>query len=158
MGSYIVLSPPGGEARSERNRFVKDGFAIWAALFPFLWALSKRLYLEAVVLFAFEAGVFLISLDPFLDLPASAFSLALGILWGLEARNWQISRLEKAGWQQQAVISAQSLGDAEAMFYGSVTVTPEREAPRGWQPTNKPLPSAGNTFALGLMDYEKGRP
>ncbi len=157
MGSYIVLSPPGGEARSEQNRFIKDGFAIWAALFPFLWALSKRLYLEAIVLFALEIGVFLISQDPFLDFPASAFSLVLGILWGFEARSWQISRLEKAGWQQQAVVSAQSLGDAEAMFYGSATVTRERAVPRGWQPTNKTPPSAGNTFALGLMDYEKGR-
>lgn len=157
MVSYVVLSPPGGSARDEKNRFIKDGFAIWAALFPFLWALSKRLYVEALVLFAVELGVLFLSRDPQLDVPVSAVSLIISLLWGFEARNWLVMRLEKAGWVQQAVISAPSLGDAEAMFYGSPETAPIRENSRGWTPAGKASAPAGSGFALGLMDYEKGR-
>ncbi len=157
MASYIVLSPPGGDAQDEGNRFIKDGFSLWAAVFPFLWALSKRLYVEALVLLALQSGVFLATQDARLELPASAFSLILGLLWGFEARNWLAGRLEKAGWQQRAIIVASSLGDAEAMFYGGAATARLRETTHALGRGNKPVPSTDNAFALGLMDFNKGR-
>lgn len=157
MSSYIVLSPPGGEARDEKNRFIKDGFAIWAAIFPFLWALSKKLYVEALVLFAIELAIISLSQNPDMEGPATAVSLIISLLWGFEARNWLVGRLEKKGWRQEAVISAASLGDAEAMFYGSAAATPARERPWGLTATNRARTPDGTAMALGLMDYEKGR-
>ncbi len=158
MASYIVLSPPGGDVQDEKNRFIKDGFSLWAALFPFVWALSKRLYVEALVLLALQSGVFFMTRDPRFELPASAFSLFLGLLWGFEARNWLANRLEKAGWQQQAIIVASSLGDAEAMFYGGAATVRPRKTAHALGRSQKPTPSTEGAFALGLMDYDKGRP
>ncbi|MCO6187949.1 DUF2628 domain-containing protein [Rhizobium sp. L1K21] len=155
MTSYIVLSPPGGIARDEKNRFIKDGFSIWAAVFPFIWALTKKLYVEALILFAIELAIIYLSQNPDLEGPATAVSLIISLLWGLEARNWLVGRLEKKGWQQEAVISAPTLGDAEAMFYGNAA--PAREPPWGRTTTNKAATPGGTAMALGLMDYEKGR-
>ena len=156
MASYIVLSPPGGEARDERNRFIKDGFALWAALFPFLWALTKRLYVEAIVLLALQIGLAILADDPQFELPASVAAIVLGLLWGFEARNWQANRLEKTGWRQQTIIVAQSLGDAEAMFYGSAG--PAKTTPKNLGRSGQPADGAkSGNFALGLMDFDKGR-
>ena len=120
MASYVVMQPASGEDAADRAVFIRDGFAFWAFVIPFFWCLWHRLWLEAV--FVFAASLLLAAAAVVIeagDWPAAVLSLLVNLLVGLEGNNRRIEASRRRGLVEAAIVSANSLADAEERFYGS---------------------------------------
>lgn len=98
--------PPGPEGwpepKSRPPVLVKEGFALWAALFGPFWFLAHRLWVEA-------AGMLALILAAGLLLPeawAGVAVPALHLLAGFEARDRLRARLARRGQRLAAVVAA----------------------------------------------------
>jgi hypothetical protein len=123
MAIWTVHEPPargrGSLDHAERIEFVRDGLSWPALLFPLPWMLVKRLWLVAAL---YVAG--LIVLNVVLILAgqselATVLDLAISVIVGLEAANLRRWTLERRGFRLVAVLSEQSLTDAERRFFAS---------------------------------------
>jgi uncharacterized protein DUF2628 len=115
--SWIVLeAPPGATvAEGEELVFLRDGFSFLAFLFPPLWLLWHRLWVEAAVTFAIligaagveQLGGWTVSLP---------IQLMLSIFVGCEGNGFRIARRRRRGWSDIAVIDAANGHDAETRY------------------------------------------
>ena len=156
MASYYVLTPPGATNPEKQTLFVRDGFSWLAFLFPLPWLLVRRLWLISglsVVLFllAVLAAEYL-NLD---GLPL-AYTVVLCLWTGLEGGHIRATSLQRRGWDLQASIAAQSIDEAEAVYFGELPQATGSSGPApsfsggsGSHPTH--------TVALGLIGSYGGR-
>jgi len=104
MRVWTVHLRPALAGKPARTVIVREGFSWWAALFPLLWFLAKRLWIVAALYFA------LATLLGFV-LPSSISPwamVALQILAGLEARNLQRWALERQGFRLMGVVQGRN--------------------------------------------------
>ncbi len=96
---------------------VKEGFS-WPAFFlAFLWALWHRLWLEAGVIFALNAGIglaaLMIPLDP---LSHGALSLGLAAIVGTMGNDLKCRKLASQGFELAGVASGENSDSALVRF------------------------------------------
>lgn len=123
MASFVVLEPEGlpeglnEEPTTETTVFVRDGFAFFALIVPFFWLLSKRLWLEALVVLAATIAIgSAANIAQFAPIaPFLAFLIA--VLVALEGNNWQIAKWRRRGFIEKAVIDANDLDEAEIRYF-----------------------------------------
>ncbi|MBM3593964.1 MAG: DUF2628 domain-containing protein [Alphaproteobacteria bacterium] len=104
MRVWTVHLRPALAGKPARTVIVREGFSWWAALFPLLWFLAKRLWIVAALYFA------LATLLGFV-LPSSISPwamVALQILAGFEARNLQRWALERQGFRLMGVVQGRN--------------------------------------------------
>ncbi|WP_439272990.1 DUF2628 domain-containing protein [Pseudochrobactrum sp. HB0163] len=179
MASYIVLEPtdvvqlkPAFSASAGRNGagdhtvFVRDEFTVFALILPFFWLLAHRLWWQALMIALISWGLANI-LGAYISsaLALSVLSLLLSVFVALEGRNWYLAKLRRKGYEEVALINADSLYDAEILyFYGAAHVV-DRTDPEGGVATGAgstvsiPAPEGGNPAAadmIGLVEY-RGR-
>lgn len=123
MASYYVLTPPGATDPEKQTLFIRDGFSWLAFLFPLPWLLVRRLWLIsglsiALFLLAVLAAEYL-NLD---GLPL-AYTVVLGLWTGLEGGHIRAMALQRRGWELQASIAAQSIDEAEAVYFDELPQT-----------------------------------
>lgn len=118
MALFTVLEPPQGEI--DKVTFVKEGFAPGALVFTVLWALWHRMWVVAAILFsllvAVSLSLSLLELDP---LMASLLELAIGLIFGFEARKLWIMSLERSGYRNEGLIEASNQEAAELEYFAS---------------------------------------
>ena len=115
--SWIVLeAPPGATvAPGEELVFLRDGFSLLAFLFPPLWLLWQRLWIEAVVTFAVLVAA--AGIDQLSGLTVSLpVQLVIAIFVGCEGNGFRIARRRRRGWNEVAVIDAANGHDAETRY------------------------------------------
>jgi len=131
-----------GETPLEAAIAVPERFSIAALLFGFLWALYRRLWLIAIVIFGVQLGLpyatELVSLPPALG---SVALLAFGIYVGCSANDWRREKLERNGYAMAGLAAGRDLEEAERRFFGSVNERRSSAAP----PTPPVLPRAFGT-------------
>nr|WP_316651080.1 DUF2628 domain-containing protein [uncultured Gellertiella sp.] len=159
MASYLVLTPQGTRGPTDAARFVRDGFSIFALVFPLLWMLAHRLWLPAALLFAIEAVIGYYAAQTGHDTGAALVLFALSLLIALESGQIRYRFLSGKGWQTGAIIPAGSLAEAEEIYFSGLSGTAPSSDP--------PLPVVAKAGpwggmrhqgpALGLFDYGKGR-
>ncbi|MBB6260779.1 hypothetical protein FHS77_001320 [Paenochrobactrum gallinarii] len=118
MASFVVLEPEGlnEKAQADATVIVRDGFAFFALIVPFFWLLSKRLWLEAFVVFAAILAIGSAATTQFA--PVVPFLIFLvSVLVALEGNDWQIAKLRRRGYVEKAVIDANDLGEAEIRYF-----------------------------------------
>jgi hypothetical protein len=152
MASYVAMQPPGSSDIRIRTVFVRDGFSWIAFLFPPVWLLWHRLFVETLLYLA--AAVVLATLVEVLDLQplSAAITLLLSLYVGLEGPALRMGSLSRRGWRQAGVVDAASRDDAEVRFFGGPGALAAAEPlPR---PVTSPVlrPSRPGP-ALGLFDY-----
>jgi hypothetical protein len=104
MRVWTVHLRPALAGKPARTVIVREGFSWWAALFPLLWFLAKRLWIVAALYLA------LATLLGFV-LPSSISPwamVALQILAGFEARNLQRWALERQGFRLMGVVQGRN--------------------------------------------------
>lgn len=113
MAAYVVIEPPG---RANEPVFVRDGFAWLGFLFPPLWLLWNRLWIEAgfavLAAMAIAAASQAFGLGPF----SSALSLLVSLYVGLEGRALLVAARLRRGWQERGVVEAADAEEAEARY------------------------------------------
>ncbi len=103
--------------------FVPEGFTLWAFIFRPLWALYHRLWLVAAVM-----ALVLISLSllyTFLGLsPTQIFliDILVAFVIGAEANDMRRWTLARRGYVQKAVVSGDTLEEAELRYYHGAAV------------------------------------
>jgi hypothetical protein len=117
MASWVVLeAPPGASAASGEELVVlRDGFSFLGFLFPPLWLLWHRLWVEAAMAFAVLLGVGAVERLGGLAISAP-LSLLVSIFVGLEGNGLRISAWRRRGWLEAAVVDARSEDDAETRY------------------------------------------
>jgi hypothetical protein len=118
MASWIVMEPPRIGHPSDRPdlAFVRDGFSWLAFLFPPLWLLWHRLWIEAVVAFAVLLSAAALERVDGLAAGASLISLLVSIFTGLEGNGLRIAARRRRGWNFLTVVEADNLEDAETRY------------------------------------------
>jgi hypothetical protein len=116
MTIYTVLEPP--DRKPDRVIFVPEGFAWAGFIFTFLWALWHRLWVVAALLFAVFAGLSIaVNLEVIGPGLGSLLQFGVSLLFGFEARQLQLSSLERAGFRRAGIIQASGLEAAELAFF-----------------------------------------
>lgn len=116
MASYLVLVPPGARYDDEKVRFIADGFAWVAFLFPGLWLLAKRQWLAGIAIVAAQIAIAVVTSDVSAMLAGVLIELALRLLVALEGSAFLARRLQSAGWTLQSIIVADNLAAAEEIY------------------------------------------
>jgi hypothetical protein len=117
MASWMVLERPSRANPAEPElAFLRDGFSWLAFLFPPLWLLWHRLWVEAVATFAVLLAGTALEEAGGLAAGATMVSLLVSIFIGLEGRGLRIAAFQRRGWQVWGVVEADSEDDAETRF------------------------------------------
>ncbi len=150
--SYVVMQPP-GDTGSERTRFVRDGFVVWALVFSFLWLAWHRLWVEALVVFALALLVGVLGETTGWGAALAPAVSLVSLYVALEAGALRVAGLERRGWTQAGVVDAANPEEAEIRWFaGEGQTASEPVAPL-------PIPPAPGIAAhrqgpaLGLLAY-----
>ncbi|WP_099867058.1 DUF2628 domain-containing protein [Pararhizobium haloflavum] len=140
MASYVVLKPPGGDPAGEDAVFIRDGFAFLALVLPIVWFLWHRLWLWALVFIALAIATSMMMMTDDWYAAGFALSVATSLLAALEGQNLRIGKHLSKGWEQVAVIAADDVGTAEAVYFaGHESYAPAVQAsPPAARPSEAP--------------------
>jgi hypothetical protein len=129
MASWVVLEAPPGAAPGEELVLTRDGFSFLAFLFPPLWLLWHRLWIEAIA--AFAVLMVAAALESTLGLAVSApLSLLVSIFVGLDGNAMRIARRRRRGWSSIGVVDAGSADEAETRLAEADEIGEERPQDR----------------------------
>ena len=121
MRMYTIHEKEGAKAASSDVVLVREGFSVWALLFPPLWALIHRMWPVAFGLLAIYVALALFSRlvsggDAWADLGVLAVMLLVGFFAG-DLRQWA---LKLKGYELTGVVGGRSLADAEHRYFSVV--------------------------------------
>ena len=154
MAAYVVLEPPG---RATEPSFVRDGFAWLGFLFPPLWLLWHRLWIEAG--FAILAAMAITATAQAFGIGAlgSALSLLVSLYVGLEGRALLVAARLRRGWLDCGVVEAADAEEAETRYLIALDDT-DSAVPLVMQPVPALAQVAAPTVpapALGLVPFSR---
>ena len=108
-------------------RLVRDGFNLWAFLFPLLWmaakGLSTVLLIALAAQLAITAGAIWFGLS---DIDLLVLTLAIRLIAGFEGNDLVRWTWERRGWREAGIVPGDRRTDAEYRFYAK---QPPREVP-----------------------------
>jgi hypothetical protein len=121
---YTVHIKPGMENAQARAVFVKEGFNLWAFLFTIVWALYKRLWIVALLLFIANA-LLLLMLKGHVLSPASLGAIHVGFhfIMGSWGNDWVRARLTRHGYILADIAAGDNLLRAEQRYFERVLAT-----------------------------------
>lgn len=141
---------------TERLVFVKDGFSLWAAVFPFIWLLINRMWIPLLVYLAlsiaFSALVQALGLSDGAIFP---IAIVLGLLIGLEANGLRRWSLSAKGYRMVGIGSGATREECERRIYEKLVAAAatsgmtiqqtvgDTETTAATVPTGKPTPVVG---------------
>lgn len=160
MKSYLVLTPPGGPDPDHRKTIIMaDRFSWLALLFPWIWLLTKRLWLPAVAVFLLQAVAGQLTQVTGFELVGLLAALSINLLVALEGRHFYSEVLIRRGWTLQDVITASDLETAEELYFASQRqARTELPAVANWAKPSEAAPSTGwHQGGIGLFDHQGGR-
>jgi len=158
--SYLFLTAPdGADTSHEKTRVIRDGFTLLGFFFPWLWLAAHRLWLHAIVAFLVQAIGGVLMERQGLWPAGFALSLAAGLIVALEGQNFRIRNFAAKGWNEDAVISANSVDEAEEIYFSDIeTITQEDGVPAPeWERHRRSIGRHGNATSLGLFGFDGGR-
>jgi hypothetical protein len=118
---HVPVAAGSGAPIYERAVFIRDGFYTFAFLFNVVWCLWRGLWLSALAIIVL--GVALLAGAHALHLSGDAqfwIVIVLALLLGLEASSLLRFRLRRRGYLDAGGVAADTIDDAEAIFYGRV--------------------------------------
>jgi uncharacterized protein DUF2628 len=127
MKVYTAHRSP--NAPREHALFIKDGFSWPAFLFPVIWPIVKRLWLE-LALYVLAVAV-ISAIASATDLPGgSIFVILLGLnlILGFEANRLNRRALARRGFAEEGPFVGEDLEEAELKYFRS-HLTPSDSAP-----------------------------
>ncbi len=160
MRSYLVLTLPGSPGPDQRGTiFVADRISWLAFFFPWIWLLTKRLWLASLIVLLGQlfAGQ-LMRVSGFEALGLTLI-MAINVLIALEGRHFYSEMLIRRGWTLQEVILATDLETAEEAYFSGLTKSNANvlAAPNWMKSKVAPSVSDWARGGIGLFDHQGGR-
>jgi len=118
MAVYMVMTPAGGAAASEKVVFLRDGFSIGAFVFGPFWLFWNRAYAAAGMWLALVTLVAVGGAS--LGVPSAAaalINLALSLALGFEGVRLVTWTLERRGFRESGVVACDNAQEAEEVFF-----------------------------------------
>ena len=158
MKSFYVMTAPAAGDPDRDTVFIRDGFSWPAFLLPLPWLLFRKLWLVAALAVALYLASIYAAESFRLDALPLAFSFVLSLWVALEGGEARMRRFERLGWRLDRVMSAESLSDAEAIYFAdkAARVRSQPTEPLPALPAGRPVAS-GNIVPLGLIGPQGGR-
>ncbi len=124
MTVYSVYEPPTQAPdiaeRAERLAFVKEGFSWVALLVPILWLLFYRMWVEFILLaLVYVALQLAFGTEAQGQALVGWASLAIAVLFALEANDLRAASLERRGYRLVGVASGRGRVEAERSFFSA---------------------------------------
>jgi hypothetical protein len=146
MAIYTVHS----KGEPERDAiFLREGFSPGAFVFTAFWAIWHRMWVAGLVLIVLIAGIDM--LGRYFEVPevaVSAVSIAVNLLFGLEAQELRRRALARRGFDELGLTSGRNLYEAELRFFAD-WVSPGAVPPPPPVPAFRP--PGGSHEPLGLF-------
>jgi hypothetical protein len=111
------VAPEDIDERATDLVFIKEGFAVWALVFPGLWFLANRLWRG--FFFYLLSAIGLVTALVLLGLNEQMIgwaSAALNLIFAFEARDIQRAALERNDYVLKGVVSGRNLAESERRF------------------------------------------
>jgi hypothetical protein len=156
--SYLVLTAPDGADKAhEKTRFIRDGFTVLGFLFPWIWLASHRLWLHAILAFLLQSLGGALMDRPGLWLVGAAITFGTSLLVALEGQNFRVRNLVSKGWDEDALVSADSLAVAEEIYFSDIRtdIRDDRMPSPQWDSASRG--DRGSATSLGLFGFDGGR-
>jgi hypothetical protein len=145
MASYVVYTRQG--LTEDDVVFVKDAFSWGAFLFSVFWCLWHRMWIAAAALLIVLGIISLAAgLSGAGELVESLATLAVALIFGLEASEMRRLSLLHGGYREAAFISGSNIEEAEIRYFASAGTG----NPPSSQPAAKMQPQASHD-PLGLF-------
>lgn len=129
MRVYTFFQKP-GDTSLEAVVAVPERFSIAAFLLGFLWALYRRLWLAAIMIFgvqlAVPGAVEMLGVEPAVG---SVALIVFAIYVGCSANDWRREKLERQGYAMVGIAIGRTLEEAERRFFDSVSTRRLPETP-----------------------------
>jgi hypothetical protein len=164
VASYVVMQPEGRPA--EDAVLVRDGFHLLAFVFPAIWFLFHRMWIEALA--ALLAALVLGALASFAGFGNAAplLSLLVSLYFGLEAPAMRLAALRRRGWHEWGIVEADGADDAETRYLaelvpdvaGDAAASPQSSAHAPAQSSATPRPWTAARQAASSPSLLLGRP
>ena len=121
MATYTFLVPAGSRPGSvdalDKAVAVKNGFRVWAILFPLLFTLMHRLWRPFFALLAIMVALgFLAATDALPDWVVLLLDLMIGFYSGLAAADWIVTARERNGFVSVGLVAGDHEDEALALF------------------------------------------
>ncbi len=127
--------PADREERAERLKFVREGFSLFAFVFPPLWMLANRLWLVLIgyllVLGAMHGAITLFEIP---DHWRYYVTMAMSLLIGFEADVLQRWSLDRRSWRMVATVSGSNYDECERRFFEHWVPAVPMVAPSNFDP------------------------
>lgn len=151
MASWVVLKRTRRPGAGPDLAFVRDGFSFWAFVFPPLWLLWRRLWLEALAVFAVLLAATALDTVGGMAPAASIVSLLVSVFVGIEGNGLRVAAYERRGWTADAAIDAGSVDEAELRYADEIDEDGDG-IPDRYQMTPSPVPAgAAHAQPVGLL-------
>ena len=153
MTVYSVYEPESDDediaARADRIAFVKDGFSWLALIFPALWLLYHRMWIEFAVFVAVMVGLqWAFDADGQGTDIAGWISIAITVLFAFEANDLRGAMLGRRGYRFAGVATGRDRMQAERSFFTAWLRQQERPS-RAVPPPHKIAPGAAARSSRG---------
>ncbi|MDR7145968.1 hypothetical protein J2X43_004177 [Rhizobium sp. BE258] len=158
--SYLFLTAPdGADTGHEKTRVIRDGFTFLGFFFPWLWLLAHRLWLHAAAAFLAQAIGGVLMERQGLWPAGFAITLAASLIVALEGQSFRIRSLAAKGWNEDAVVTADSVDAAEEIYFSGIeTIERDSSVPAPeWERHQRSTGRHGNATSLGLFGFDGGR-
>ena len=121
MATYTLLVPAGSRPGSvdalDKAIAVKNGFRVWAVIFPLVFTLMHRLWRPFWVLVALMGALgFLITDDTLPEWAVLLVDLLIGLYAGLAAADWIVTARERQGFVSVGLAAGDDEDEALAVF------------------------------------------
>ncbi len=122
MKTYTVFAPKNDDRsfkdRVADYRFVKEGYAFWAAIFGPLWLLAKQMWLEALAYFiGLSILLSILQLAGLNEIGSSLFVFLVSIIFALFARDIEAMHLERQGFKMVSLVTGKSFSECEEKYF-----------------------------------------
>ena len=116
MASFVVMEPA-SDRRGEAALFIRDAFAPVAVLLPAVWLMWNRLWFEAAM--ALLATFILTGAAAWAGAPqlAGIGSILIGFYVALESGALKLAAARRRGYEDEAIVDARSVTEAEERYY-----------------------------------------
>ena len=148
MRIYTVHINPRKKHPYENPVFIEESFNWYAFIFRGFWALYQKLWLLALVAFAFEGAVGYLNYYQLLH-PLALFALQIGFyaFLGFQANDIRRNKLKKQGYVVSDIVTGSDLVGAEQRYFeryyphGRLPQTPPQSPPSSNPKPGLPLPA-----------------
>lgn len=156
MASFVVMERTDGGGRD--FEVVRDGFHWLALLFPLLWFLFHRMWIEAGAVLLAGIGLALLTDLAGLDW-LWPFGLLMALVAGFEASTLRSWSMRRAGWREWGVVEARSRDAAESAYLDEAAARSPAAAGAALPdaPISGAVPVRPAGPALGLLSYPGAR-